>query len=121
MTTYDTTNIFAKILREEIPCKKITETSHTLAFHDAFPKSVIHALVIPKGEYVTLADFCAHGSDEEILDFWCTVHHVIHQLNLKENGFRMISNSGAHGGQEVPHFHVHLCGGEKLGPMISKG
>lgn len=119
MHTYDPSNIFAKILRGEIPCKKIIETERTLAFFDAFPKAAIHALVIPKGSYMHLEDFLTHAGDEEILDFWQVVRAVISQLSLNDNGFRLISNSGKHGGQEVPHLHVHLCGGEPLGPMLN--
>jgi diadenosine tetraphosphate (Ap4A) HIT family hydrolase len=120
MQAYDSSNIFAKILRKDIPAKIIHETAHTLAFHDAFPKTPIHALVIPKGTYVTLHDFCKHASDVEITDFWRVVDHVLITLNMEENGYRLISNNGANGGQEVPHFHVHMCGGEKLGTMLVK-
>ncbi len=115
---YDDTNVFAKILRQEIPAKIIYESTHALAFFDAFPKAPLHALVIPKGTYRDLKDFLAHATTEEILDFWKTVQATLDKLDLKE-GFRLLSNSGAHGGQEVPHFHIHLCGGEKLGPMLA--
>lgn len=118
MTSYDNNNIFAKILRSEIPSKKIIETAHTLSFHDAFPKAPVHALVIPKGEYLNLTDFTARASDIEIIDFWRTVYQVIELLELQDSGFRMISNSGSNGGQEVPHFHIHICGGKKLGAML---
>lgn len=118
MTSYDNNNIFAKILRAEIPSKKIIETAHTLSFHDAFPKAPVHALVIPKGEYLNLTDFTARASDIEIIDFWRTVYQVIELLELQDSGFRMISNSGSNGGQEVPHFHIHICGGKKLGAML---
>lgn len=120
MTSYDTNNIFAKILRGEIPSKIVKETHSTLAFHDAFPKAPIHILVIPKGSYVNMAEFLNHARDEEIVDFWSTVQGVIEELKLQETGFRMISNNGTNGGQEVSHFHIHLCGGEKLGPMLPK-
>ncbi|MBX9977159.1 MAG: HIT domain-containing protein [Alphaproteobacteria bacterium] len=120
MQAYDSTNIFAKILRKEIPATVIHETACSLAFHDAFPKAPLHALVIPKGAYTDLHDFCKNASDTEITDFWHAVDHVITDLNLVESGCRLISNSGANGGQEVPHFHVHICGGTKLGPMLVK-
>ena len=118
MTSYDSNNIFARILRSEIPTKKIIETAHTLAFHDAFPKAPIHGLVIPKGEYINLEDFTARASDIEIIDFWRTCYQVIELLGLQEEGFRMISNSGVNGRQEVPHLHIHLCGGKDLGIML---
>lgn len=120
MQAYDSSNIFAKILRREIPAKTISETEFTLAFYDAFPKAPIHVLVIPKGPYIDLKDFCFKANDKEILDFWTVVSDVIKKLELEQQGYRMISNSGINGGQEVPHFHVHLCGGTKLGPMFVK-
>ncbi len=120
VTVYDAHNIFAKILRKEIHTKIILETDHSLAFHDAFPKAPIHALVIPKGNYTDLHDFCKKASKPEVIDFWQTVHRTIEALNMEQDGYRMISNSGINGGQEIPHFHVHLCGGIKLSPMTVK-
>lgn len=120
MQAYDEDNIFAKILRKDIPAKIIYETPSSLAFYDAFPKAPTHVLVIPKGAYCDMNHFLKAAKDDEILDFWRAVHHVIALLSLNQQGFRMIANTGAHGGQEVPHFHVHLCGGGKLGPMLSQ-
>lgn len=120
MQAYDSSNVFAKILRKEIPAKIIFETEFTLAFYDAFPKAPIHALVIPKGPYVNFKDFCFKANNNEILDFWTVVSDVVETLKLEQHGYRMICNSGLNGGQEVPHFHVHLCGGAQLGPMLVK-
>ena len=119
MASYDSKNVFAKIIRKEIPARIIKESTHSLAFYDAFPKAKIHALVIPKGAYINLHDFCANAPTEELRDFWKTVNDVIDVLDISTNGFRMISNSGTQGGQEVPHFHIHLLGGQTLGPMLS--
>jgi diadenosine tetraphosphate (Ap4A) HIT family hydrolase len=119
MSSYDTTNVFAKILRGEIPCKKIKETTHSLAFHDAFPKAPVHALVIPKGQYKNFDDFTKNASSEEIIDFWKTAQEVSNELEMTVSGFRLITNNGYNANQEVPHFHIHLCGGKNLGPMIS--
>lgn len=118
MQVYNDQNVFAKILRKEIPAKIIYETPFSLAFYDAFPKVPTHVLVIPKGAYSEMNHFLKCAKDEEILDFWKAVHHVLSLLSLPPQGFRIISNSGANGGQEVPHFHVHLCGGKELGPML---
>lgn len=118
MQAYDDTNVFAKILRAEISAKILYETPHSLAFYDAFPKAPTHVLVIPKGSYVDLGHFCQNAPNEEIIDFWRAVSHVTSLLGLHKDGFRMIANSGANGGQEVPHFHIHLCGGKKLGAML---
>ena len=116
--TYDDQNIFAKILRGEIPCKKVYEDDWALAFHDINPLMPVHVLVIPKGAYVSLDDFTAYASPEEVGRFFKTVGSIARELGLAEEGFRTIANTGANGGQEVPHFHVHLCGGRRLGRMI---
>lgn len=116
--TYETNNVFAKILRGEIPCKKITENEHALAFHDIAPQAPVHALVIPKGAYSDHADFAARASDSEIASFTRMVGEVAAQLGVTETGFRLIANSGANGGQEVPHYHVHILGGRALGRML---
>lgn len=116
---YDTNNIFAKILRGEIPCKKISEDKFYLAFHDIQPRAPIHALVIPKCTYKDVYDFNQNAKHEEIIGFYKGINQVIELLNLRQDGFRFISNSGIDGGQEVPHYHVHLLGGKKLGPMLS--
>lgn len=116
--TYDDSNIFARILRGEIPSKKIYEDEHVLAFHDAFPKAPIHALVIPKGKYLNIDEFNAKATDEEILALYRAIPKVVAELGLAEKGFRTIANTGADGGQEVPHFHIHIVGGKTIGKMI---
>ena len=116
---YDPSNIFARILRGEIPCKKIYEDAHALAFHDISPQAPVHALVIPKGEYTDVLDFSRHAGAAEIAAFWQAAAKVATNLGLEENGFRVISNCKLHGGQEVPHFHVHILGGKQLGRMVS--
>jgi histidine triad (HIT) family protein len=120
MRPYDSQNIFAKILRGEIPAKTYGETAHSLAFHDIAPQAPVHLLVIPKGAYVDLADFSARASAEEIVDFHRFCAAICEGLNLTAQGFRAIANAGLHGGQEVPHFHLHLLGGAPLGPMLSR-
>ncbi len=114
---YDQNNIFAKILRGEIPAKKVYEDEYALAFHDISAKASVHVLVIPKGPYISFSDFVEKADD--VTGFYKAVEETIKLLDLKQ-GFRLISNSGINGGQEVPHFHIHILGGEKLGPMISK-
>ncbi len=116
---YDDNNIFAKILRGEIPAKKVHEDDHAVAFHDLYAKAPVHVLVIPKGKYVSIDDFGANASDAEIAGFYRAVAKVAKDLGLSDAGFRTIANTGLNGGQEVPHFHVHLLGGKKLGPMVS--
>lgn len=115
--TYDPNNIFAKILREEIPCNKLFESEHTIAFPDIAPVAPTHILVIPKGAYTDLLDFSENASDAEQKDFWASVAKIARENNLAEKGFRSIANRGEHGCQEVPHFHLHLLGGEKIGPL----
>lgn len=115
---YDTNNIFARILRGEIPCRKVLETAHTLAFHDIQPQAPVHILVIPKGPYVDMGDFSARASADEQADFIVALGRVITQENLATAGYRVISNCGANGGQEVPHLHVHILGGKRLGRML---
>ncbi len=117
-TTYDSQNIFAKILRGEIPCTKIYEDDHTLAFRDITPKAPQHILVIPKGAYTDIVDFGTKASPEEITQFYRAVSKIAGQENLQVEGFRAIANTGLNGGQEVPHFHIHLLGGKKLGAML---
>lgn len=118
--TYDTNNIFAKILRGEIPCKKLHEDEHVLAFADIQPQAPVHILVIPKGPYKNVADFGAHAGADEITAFWRAVAMLAATHGLSDSGFRTIANTGLNGGQEVPHFHVHLLGGRALGPMLAK-
>jgi len=117
---YDPNNIFARILRGEIPCKKVHEDAHTLAFHDIAPQAPVHVLVIPKGAYVSLADFTARAPAEEQAAFLRAVGEVARQLGLEAAGYRVLSNMGQHGGQEVPHLHVHIFGGRPLGRMLAK-
>ena len=117
---YDNSNVFAKILRGELPCNKIHETEHALAFHDINPMAPVHALVIPKGAYVSMDDFSAKASSEEIENFFRTVGEVARMLGVGDNGYRLIANTAEHGQQEVPHFHVHIFGGAPLGRMIKK-
>lgn len=117
---YDSENIFARILRGEIPCNKIYEDDHTLAFYDIAPQAKTHVLVIPKGAYISMDDFSQHASNDEIAALFKTVGQIARDLNLAEQGYRILSNIGTYGGQEVPHLHIHLFGGEPLGQMISK-
>jgi diadenosine tetraphosphate (Ap4A) HIT family hydrolase len=118
--TYDPQNIFAKILRGEIPCKKIFEDQYALAFHDIHPQAPIHALVIPKGAFVDFADFAKNASEAESAGFTKAVGIVAEMLNAHEKGYRLISNCGANAHQEVPHYHVHILAGRALGPMLNK-
>jgi len=117
---YDDANIFARILRGEIPCKKVHEDAHALAFHDINPQAPVHVLVIPKGPYVSIADFGAQASDAEIAGFWRAVSKVAKDLGLEAAGYRALTNMGVDGGQEVPHFHVHLFAGRRIGRMVPK-
>ena len=118
--SYDENNIFAKILRGDIPCDKVYEDDHVLAFRDLHPQAKTHILVIPKGAYISLADFGANASSEEISGFYRAVAKISQDEGVTESGFRAIANTGINGGQEVPHFHLHILGGERLGPMLSK-
>lgn len=116
--TYDPNNIFAKILRGEIPCKKVYEDAHVLSFHDISPQAPSHILVIPKGAYRDMNDFSQNASPEEITALFRAVGVIAKQEGLDEAGYRLISNCGANGGQEVPHLHLHILGGRKLGRMV---
>ena len=115
---YDDTNIFARILRGEIPCKKIYEDDWALAFHDINPQAPTHVLVIPKGKYCSFADFSAAASEAEIAGFMRAVGKIAKDLGHEAPGYRLLANMGADGGQEVPHFHVHLFAGRPLGRML---
>ena len=117
---YDETNIFARILRGEIPARTIFDNEFALAFHDINPQAPVHVLVIPKGPYVSLADFAAHAPAELVVGFWRSVGEVARQLKLEEGGYRILSNAGQDSHQEVPHLHVHIFGGKALGPMVSR-
>ena len=116
---YDATNIFARILRGEIPAKKIFENDFALAFHDINPQAPLHVLIIPKGDYVSFADFTASATEAEIAGFFRAVGTVAKELGLEAPGYRLLANMGEHAGQEVPHFHVHLFGGRVLGRMLA--
>ena len=118
---YDDDNIFAKILRGEIPSNKVYDDEWAYAFEDINAQAQVHVLVIPKGRYVSWDDFSAKAGPEEIAGFVRAVGKVARDLGLVKPGYRMMANIGAHGGQEVPHLHVHLFGGEPLGPMIARG
>ena len=118
--SYDPENIFAKILREEIPCNKVYEDEWSLAFHDINPQADVHILVIPKGDYVSWDDFSAKASADEIAGFVRAVGHVAREQGLVVRGYRLLGNVGRNGGQEVPHLHVHLFGGGPLGPMLAR-
>lgn len=120
MTQYDDNNIFARILRGEIPCKKIFENDHVLAFHDINPQAPTHVLVIPKGAYVSMDDFTARANDTEIAALFRAVGDLARDLGVAEQGYRILSNCGLNGGQEVPHLHIHLFAGARLGRMIEK-
>jgi histidine triad (HIT) family protein len=118
---YDKNNIFAKILRKEIPCKKIFENDHVLSFHDINPQKKIHALVIPKGDYINLDDFNNRATDQEIVALSKAITEVSKILGISVDtgkGYRALTNLDEHGGQEVPHLHFHLFGGEKVGKMV---
>ena len=116
--SYDPNNVFARILRGEIPTQSLYEDEWALAFPDINPKAPVHVLVIPKGAYISFADFSANATPEEITGFFRAAGHVAHALGLDTEGFRILANAGLNGGQEVPHFHLHLFGGRHLGPML---
>jgi histidine triad (HIT) family protein len=117
---YDDNNIFARILRGEIPSNKVYEDEHTLAFHDISPLAPDHILVIPKGAYVSWDDFSANASDAEIAGFVRAVGKVAREAGLVESGYRLLANTGLNSGQEVPHLHVHIFAGRPLGPMLAR-
>jgi diadenosine tetraphosphate (Ap4A) HIT family hydrolase len=116
---YDDANIFAKILRGELPCNKVYEDEHALAFHDIRPQAPVHVLVIPKEPYVSWDDFTAKASDAQIAGFMRAVGNVTRQLELGAPGYRLMVNMGGHGHQEVPHLHVHIFGGRQFYQMIA--
>lgn len=115
---YDRNNIFARILRGEVPCRKVYEDDFALAFHDIAPQAPTHVLVIPKGDYVSFADFSADAPWELIVGFFRAVGTVARQLGLDAPGYRLLANTGRDAMQQVPHFHVHLFGGRNLGAML---
>jgi histidine triad (HIT) family protein len=119
--SYDKNNIFAKILRKEVPCKKIFENEYVLSFYDVNPQKKIHALVIPKSEYSDLDDFNQRASDQEIVAMSKAITQVSKILGISTDtgkGYRALTNLGDHGGQEIPHLHFHLFGGQKIGKMV---
>jgi diadenosine tetraphosphate (Ap4A) HIT family hydrolase len=118
---YEDSNIFARILRGEIPCKKVYEDQWALAFYDINPLAPVHVLVIPKGKYVSFADFSATASTGEIAGFMRAVGSIAKELGLETRGYRLLANMGEHSGQEVPHFHLHLFAGRPLGRMLPAG
>jgi len=117
---YDDQNVFARILRGELPSKKVYEDEWALAFHDLNPQAPLHLLVIPKGPYVSWDDFSARASAEEIAGLVRAVGHVAREAGLVEPGYRLLVNTGLNGHQEIPHLHVHIFGGRPLGPMLAR-
>ena len=117
--TYDPNNIFAKILRGEIPAKKLYEDEYALAFPDINPQAPTHVLVIPKGAYVNFTDFSAKASEAEIAGYIRAIGKTAALVGVEANGYRVLANAGVHAHQEVPHLHVHIFGGKALGPMLS--
>ena len=121
--SYDDNNIFAKILRGEIPCEKIYEDDFVLAFNDISPRKKVHVLVVPKGEYINLDDFSSKASEKEIVGLIKGINIVARKVGVSEEvkggGYRSLVNVGENGGQEVPHLHFHIFGGEKVGKMVS--
>lgn len=116
---YDDQNVFAKILRDEIPSQRVYEDDYAVAFHDIAPVAPLHILVIPRCPYVSWDDFSARASEAEIAGFIRAIGHVAREHGLVAPGYRLLANVGGHGGQEVPHLHVHLFGGKPLGPMLA--
>lgn len=117
--TYDPDNVFARILRGEIPAERVCDSKHSFAFYDISPAAPVHVLVVPRGAYTDFHDFTSRASDEEILDFWKLVNKIAAEQSLIPSGFRLISNIGRDSGQEVPHFHIHMLGGTALGPLLA--
>lgn len=115
---YDRNNVFARILRGELPCAKVHEDAHVLAFRDIRPQAPSHVVLIPKGEYVSAEDFSAKASEAELASFMRAIAAIAAAEGIAESGFRLIANTGQDGHQEVPHFHMHIVGGRDLGPML---
>ncbi len=115
---YDEGNVFAKILRDEIPSRRVYEDEWAIAFHDIAPQGPVHVLVIPRTAWRSLADFSVGAPVEEVAGFWRAVALVARELGLEAPGYRVVANVGEHAGQEVPHFHVHVFGGRAFGPML---
>tara|TARA_B100000686_G_C16790110_1_gene978060 strand:+ start:662 stop:1054 length:393 start_codon:yes stop_codon:yes gene_type:complete len=119
--SYDNQNIFAKILREELPCEKVYETKHSIAFKDINPQAKIHVLIIPKGPYTSWDDFSMEASVEEQADFVAAIGKTAQRLGVNKTGYRLLTNHGRDSHQEVPHLHVHILAGQALGPMLEGG
>lgn len=117
---YDRNNVFAKILRGELPCKKVYEDEFALAFHDITPAAPVHVLVIPKGEYVSFVDFAAAAPPEFVAGFWRAVGKTASALGVNDSGYRLVANSGANANQIVFHFHVHIIGGRPLSHRMAQ-
>src|SRR5579863_2717419 len=117
---YDRNNVFARILRGELPCAKVYEDEHVLAFRDINPQAPTHVILIPKGEYVSADDFAQTASDTELAAFFRAIARVAHAEGVADSGYRILANHGEAAHQEVPHFHLHLFGGRDLGPMLRR-
>jgi diadenosine tetraphosphate (Ap4A) HIT family hydrolase len=117
---YDPQNVFARIIRGELPCNKVYEDEHVLAFHDVRPQAPVHIVLIPKGEYVSVDDFSERGSDAELTAFMRAIARLARDAGVSEGGYRILANHGRAAHQEVPHFHLHLFGGRDLGPMLRR-
>jgi len=117
---YDRSNVFARILRGEIPCSKVYEDEHVLAFRDIHPQAPTHIVLIPKGEYISADDFSLNASEAQLAAFMRAIARIARQEGVVESGYRILSNHGAAAHQEVPHFHLHLFGGRDLGPMLRR-
>ena len=117
---YDDQNVFARILRGELPCNKVYEDEHVLAFRDIRPQAPVHVILIPKGEYVSADDFSETASDAELAAFMRAIARLARQEGISEGGYRILANHGSDAHQEVPHFHLHLFGGRDLGPMLRR-
>ncbi|MCA4774595.1 HIT domain-containing protein [Wolbachia endosymbiont of Mansonella ozzardi] len=116
---YDGTNIFAQILRGELPCEKVYESEDVLAFYDKYPDAPVHILVVPKSQYISYDDFILKASAEEIVSFFKIVREITHKYNLEKTGYRLVTNYGENGEQVILHFHVHILGGKRLGKHVS--
>ena len=117
---YDRNNVFARILRGELPCSKVYEDEHVLAFRDIQPQAPTHIVVIPKGEYVSVDDFSANATEAELAAFMRAIGHIAREEGVRASGYRILANHGAAAHQDVPHFHLHLFGGRDLGPMLRR-
>jgi len=117
---YDSQNIFAKIIRGEIPCSKVYEDNKILSFHDISKAAPTHILVIPKGEYISFTDFTTKAPAQEVVDFFKKVGEIASSLGLDKAGYRLITNNGSDASQTVPHFHIHILGGKRLGGLLSR-